>query len=170
MHWRIIPWLTESAIVFLDSFLDDTKCVLEFGAGGSTIWMVPRCKELVTVEHDAEWLDRVSPHIVAGNWTSMLCPKPYATVCDGFDDNSFDLVLVDGRDRVLCTEASIRLIKPGGILMLDNSERGGYDAVGTTLCREWNVVTSTQRQKDSEGFVYENWSTSWWMKPLELQA
>lgn len=165
MHWRVIPWLTEPAIAFLDAYLDSTHRVLEFGAGGSSIWMAPRCHTLVTVEHDSAWLERVAPHVEEDTWSPLLRPLPYDSVCDQWSNGEYDLVLIDGRGRVACAEASARLVRPGGVLMLDNAERGGYAAIGDVLCKDWNIVIATQRQKDSEGFVYENWTTTWWVKP-----
>lgn len=48
---RTIPWLTEQAIAFLDIYLSSTPNprVLEFGCGGSTVWLQSRVEQLVSV-------------------------------------------------------------------------------------------------------------------------
>lgn len=47
-----------------------------------------------------------------------------------YSSGSFDLVIVDGRARVSCILYAISKIRPGGYLMLDNSERERYsDAI-----------------------------------------
>ncbi len=50
----------------------------------------------------------------------------YVRSIDAYPDRSFDLVLVDGRARASCVARAIPKVKPGGHLLLDNSERRGY--------------------------------------------
>ncbi|MBC7901880.1 MAG: hypothetical protein H7Y27_00595 [Gemmatimonadaceae bacterium] len=52
--------------------------------------------------------------------------KKYAESIDKFPDNYFDLVMVDGRSRPSCLWHGIPKVKPGGLLVLDNSERDYY--------------------------------------------
>jgi hypothetical protein len=52
--------------------------------------------------------------------------KSYASFIDTFPDNYFDIVLVDGRSRPSCIYHSMRKIKNGGLLVLDNAERKYY--------------------------------------------
>jgi hypothetical protein len=41
-------------------------------------------------------------------------------------DASLDLVIVDGRARVACGLAAMAKVKPGGMLLLDDSDRPRY--------------------------------------------
>lgn len=171
-QYRKIPWLTEAAIAFMASYLKSDMRVLEFGAGGSTIWMSRRC-HVTSIEHNEAWIERIAADVSADNWTRIVEPLPHYDLCPRWPDNAFDLVLVDGRDctrngkldRVVCAEQSARLVRPGGYLMLDNAERQGYDKVGKEVCKDWEETISVQRQPDTEGFVYDNWTTTWWRKP-----
>lgn len=52
--------------------------------------------------------------------------KNYVTVIDKFPVDYFDIVLVDGRSRPACLLHSTDKIRKGGLLILDNSERGYY--------------------------------------------
>ncbi len=52
--------------------------------------------------------------------------KNYASVIDRYPEESFDLVLVDGRARPSCVMHAVSRIKKGGWLILDNSERDYY--------------------------------------------
>jgi hypothetical protein len=45
----------------------------------------------------------------------------YVEAIDVYPDRTFDLVLVDGRVRTECIQYALPKIKPGGYLMLDNS-------------------------------------------------
>lgn len=52
--------------------------------------------------------------------------EDYAGAIDTFPDAHFDLVLVDGRARPSCVKHSARKVRPGGLLLLDNTERSYY--------------------------------------------
>jgi hypothetical protein len=52
--------------------------------------------------------------------------RTYASQIDEFEDGSFDVILVDGRARPSCIKHSVRKVKPGGIIVLDNAEREHY--------------------------------------------
>jgi hypothetical protein len=52
--------------------------------------------------------------------------KSYSSKILDFEDNTFDIVLVDGRSRPSCIYHSISKIKKNGLLILDNSDRDYY--------------------------------------------
>ena len=52
--------------------------------------------------------------------------RGYAAQIDAFPDGHFDVVLVDGRARPACLRHSAPKVKPGGWLILDNSDRAYY--------------------------------------------
>ena len=41
-------------------------------------------------------------------------------------DKEFDIVIVDGRDRVNCIRSAMHVTKEEGIIVLDDSERDAY--------------------------------------------
>jgi len=54
----------------------------------------------------------------------------YVKTIDAFPDGSFDLVVVDGRARSSCVHHGLPKVRPGGMLLLDDSDRPDYaDAV-----------------------------------------
>jgi hypothetical protein len=63
--------------------------------------------------------------------------KAYVKVIDSFPDETFDLVIVDGRARPSCILHSLNKIRVGGYLMLDNSEREEY-YMGVDLLANWD--------------------------------
>lgn len=155
------PWITYRAIEWLDSHLGRDMSVFEFGAGGSTLFFSQRVRRVVSVEHDEKFhqvvarllaesgidnceliLRRPQPLTDGGpSWEFIshqakyrgLSFEDYLKAIDEFPDASFDLVLVDGRARVESARRAFRKIKPGGYLMLDNSDRSGYAEVGRML-------------------------------------
>ena len=50
----------------------------------------------------------------------------YVKTIENYPDSSFDLVVIDGRARASCIFRALRKIRPGGFLMLDNSDREHY--------------------------------------------
>ena len=149
------PWLVEEAVIFLDNYLkkNSDANILEYGSGGSTIWFAERTKNLVSIEHDSVWFTTVQQTLKEKNLKAecYLLPRPYYEKI--FEKNRFDLILVDGRDRVRCVKAIVEknILKSGGILMLDNSERSWYKPIHEIL-KDWKV----------EKYMHE-WETSWWI-------
>jgi hypothetical protein len=54
--------------------------------------------------------------------------RKYARQIDGFPNQHFDVVLVDGRARPSCLMHCAPKVKRGGLLILDNAERDYYTA------------------------------------------
>ncbi|MCH9811829.1 class I SAM-dependent methyltransferase [bacterium] len=168
---RPVPWVTDGANEFLEEFFQehpDAK-VLEFGSGASTVWFSKKTKHLYSVEHNPSWHKlvvktiRETPECNSAN--CYLRKRPYYSICDSFKDETFDLILVDGRNRKGCILSALPKLKKGGYLMLDNSERPYYFAAFKPM-EAWSVWADKQRKPDVCGFIYPGWETRWWQKPL----
>lgn len=72
-----------------------------------------------------------------------------------FPDNYFDFIIVDGRARVECAFNAFDKLRPGGMFVLDNSERRRYRPVHRVL-QSWKKVYTTNGLTD----------TTIWFKPL----
>lgn len=68
------PWMTFDAIRFLQDFLEPGMRAFEYGMGSSTVFLARRCAELVSVEHDEEWFQRLtrSSAVSASTWVPLL--------------------------------------------------------------------------------------------------
>lgn len=65
--------------------------------------------------------------------------EAYAKTIDSFPDENFDVVVVDGRARPSCILHSLKKIKKGGYLVIDNSEREYYlSCFDFSMWRAWN--------------------------------
>ena len=53
------PWLSESAVYLLDSWLRPTDRGIEWGLGLSTIWIALRTGNLISIESNPQWYERV---------------------------------------------------------------------------------------------------------------
>ena len=127
-----IPWLTAESVALLGKLLRAQDSVLEFGSGRSTIWFAHRCGSIVSVEHDLDWFKKVSSQIkqfsnVDYRHAKLEAPAghvpPYLSLLDEFPNESFDVLINDGRLRHLVAEKATSKLKPGGLLVLDNAER-----------------------------------------------
>lgn len=80
--------------------------------------------------------------------------QDYFNFISRYPDQYFDFIIVDGRARVECTFYSISKLKPGGIFVLDNSDRQRYKPI-FDLLDNWKSVTTTTGLFD----------TTIWFKP-----
>lgn len=53
------PWITFAAIEFLKQILTKDMRVFEYGTGGSTLFFAKRVKEVISIEHDCVWSQKV---------------------------------------------------------------------------------------------------------------
>ncbi len=122
----------------LITYLHRDCVMLEVGGGNSTLFFSRIVKRLVTIEHNKEWSDRLSnemksfakcdweihtiePEIPQSHPFEPAQPGQfdnYVNFISNLEKEQFDVILIDGRDRVRCTIASIPLLKRGGILIL----------------------------------------------------
>jgi len=166
---RPIPWITHEAVCFLTKYMKEhpNARVLEFGSGSSTLWFAKHTTNLVTVEHHPKWSKKITQLLKDPKCHSVhqiLHKQPYYGICKQFPKESFDLVLVDGRNRKGCIVNSIPLLKRGGVMMVDNAERRYYKAA-LDLLKNWESVKTIQLKPDTCGFTYPNWQTHWYIKP-----
>lgn len=145
-----LPMWATGVVEWLKENLSYDSDILEYGAGGSTIWLMKFSKTLTTIEHDINWSIKMSNKIKKTNsrrWTLWLVP-PEAEGREEFlgihpdgkkeyfenytsaiiPSKKYDFIAVDGRCRNKCMENILKfdLLKEKGILLLDDSERERY--------------------------------------------
>ena len=124
MHLRL-PWLPFRLIDDLEAVVGPGSRVFEYGGGGSTLWFVDRGAVVVTVEHDPGWAADLERSITSGDWTLLVRSiadgyDHYAGAISSYPDDSFDVVLVDGRARGRSVKRSLPKIVSGGLLVVDD--------------------------------------------------
>ena len=105
--------------------------ILEFGSGASTIFLLRRGATVVTVEHHEEWAGALrevaTARDIGEKLTILRRDRPYANVPAEFPEGTtFDILLVDGRERVDCLRQALPLVKSDGLVLLDDSQRERY--------------------------------------------
>lgn len=181
------PWLTADAIAILSTALRESDNGVEWGSGRSTTWLARRTRSLLSVESDPAWSERVSETIarlrlsnvvykhVPANQEIVGDPhkKAYIEADAGLTPGSLDYALVDGWYRAECALRAVDLLKPGGLLIVDNAQeflphptRSPWFAVTTTLGPTWARfaprVASWRYIRTNNGV----WDTAIWIKTL----
>jgi predicted O-methyltransferase YrrM len=134
-----MPWFSYAAIDFLDNYSRPSMRVCEYGTGGSTLFFAQRTRSVFSIENDPKWYEHVSARLVERrihNVTMQLHSFDFKRP-DGFEDSTylnaipderFDIIVVDGSEewkkiRPICFEKAEARIKPGGIIVVDDSWR-----------------------------------------------
>lgn len=68
----------------------------------------------------------------------FLLFESYVKNIDHYNDEYFDIILIDGRSRPSCILRSLSKLKRNGLLIVDNSERIAYKAALEQL-KDWTV-------------------------------
>lgn len=121
-----LPWYTYPFIAFLAPRLTQNQRVFEYGSGNSTRWYADRIKHITAVEHDETWAGMVATQLPAN---TTLLPRilgdAYIQAVAEANER-YQIVVVDGRQRVECVLFSADYLTEDGVLILDNSEREAY--------------------------------------------
>jgi SAM-dependent methyltransferase len=121
-----VPFIVLDAIKRLRQLIRPGTRVLEVGGGNSTLWFIDQSCEVTVFEHDRAWADLVKGAARDRRPTIIVTAgEAGVRLMDELPDNSFDLALVDSTGQfpaALCIPVVRRKLKPGGWLVLDNSD------------------------------------------------
>jgi len=123
-----LPWFTYSAIFFLESKIKPYFHVFEYGSGNSTFWWSKRVSSVITYEHDLDWYNNSKdkfPENVECVYCKLDHNKEYSKGILKYKDK-FNIIVIDGRDRVNCAINSLGALKEDGVIIWDNSDREQY--------------------------------------------
>jgi hypothetical protein len=121
-----VPWLTQPAIDFLDGLDWHEKEVFEWGTGYGTIWWSRRARQVVSIETERDWYERI--RLLVGPNCSVvlrdLDPSGYVFEIEKWG-GAFDVIVIDGPGhlRPKCSAAAVRCLRTGGVVILDNSDQ-----------------------------------------------
>lgn len=125
-----LPWVTYSFIDFIKDRISKDHDIFEYGSGSSTQFYAERARTVTSVEHDKNWFRKVEQENPA-NAEMIFCKLSrngqYSKTAR-LQNKKFDVIIVDGRDRVNCCKNSVEALNEGGVIILDDSERKLYNA------------------------------------------
>jgi len=158
-------WMTPAEARLIRSAMFPSMRYLEYGSGGSTIPFGRLASVAYSVEHDAEWCERMKPTLVATPHISMVCSpvarapagsggwgsrtpfdaadfatfRDYVHAPDALPPAAFDVVLIDGRARLACALYILRKLTPTSVVIIHDGNRKRYQHVAkyyTEVARE----------------------------------
>jgi predicted O-methyltransferase YrrM len=129
------PWIVPAAIGCLRRRIRDDWSILELGSGRSTAWLARRAGHVLSFEDNRFWHGRCRERLSAAGLMNVdlrLRPvEEYPREVASLPDGGFDLVVVDFLEspsvtRVDCIRPARDKVRPGGFMLLDDSDRPGY--------------------------------------------
>jgi SAM-dependent methyltransferase len=129
------PWIVPASIGWLRRRIRSDWSVLELGSGRSTVWFAGRAGQVISVEDNEYWYPRTKKRLEQvgmANVDLRLRPvEDFPREVAALPDASFDLVVVDFLEapevtRIDCIRPAREKVRPGGYLLLDDSDRPGY--------------------------------------------
>lgn len=130
---EVYPWLNETAFDLIEQWKMSEWDVFEYGSGWSTIWWAMRCRNVVSVESDQSFYGYMKTeiekfHNVDYRFRTMVpCSDCEYVQAINESNGVYDLVIIDGRNRVLCTKEVLTHLKPTSVVIFDNTDRHDYD-------------------------------------------
>lgn len=131
------PLMTLKEISCVVSYLDKNSIMLEWGAGGSTVYFPKFVKKYYSIEHDKDFFLQVKDRIekfkrydnVYMNLAKVkkvdkypycddIFYKNYINYIEKFGEKRFDAILIDGRSRKACALAALKYMDEKSVLFI----------------------------------------------------
>jgi len=134
-------------VSFLEQRLTKNLSLFEYGSGNSTLFFAKRVKDVVSVENNKKWYEYCSDK-QPENVKLIFCESDengeYAKTIIN-QEKKFDVVIVDGEDRVNCMIIARDFLTPSGVIILDDTQ-GSTNNAGIV-----NLLEHGFRRLDFEG-------------------
>lgn len=124
-----VPWMSLPAIDFLKARVPQGIFVFEYGCGYGTLWWATRARKVVSVEHDAAWLRTITPQLPPNAHVihkELEYGGDYAKTILSMKGIPLDIVVIDGRDRLHCTQHVLEVIDKKTVIIFDNADIAEY--------------------------------------------
>lgn len=123
-----LPWMNFPIIAFLEERLSKEHTLFEYGSGYSTMFYASHVQHVTSVEYDQAWLEIIQ-HKAPANVTLIFQEQDingdYCRTIARASQN-YDVIIVDGRDRVNCIKQSLDYLSDEGVILLDDAHREQY--------------------------------------------
>ena len=123
-----LPWMNYAVIAFLETRLHRDLNLFEYGSGYSTLFYARLVCTVTSVEHSHFWYDQLKdkiPDNVKLIFTELDYDGNYCRSI-ALNQQSYDVVVIDGRDRVNCMKQGIDHLSVQGVILLDDANRDEY--------------------------------------------
>ena len=129
------PWIVPAAIGWLRRNVRSSWSILELGSGRSTVWFARRAGEVISLEDNEYWYERTRERVATAKLVNvelrLRAIEAFPGEVSSLPDARFDLVVVDFLEapavsRIDVLRPAREKVRPGGHLLLDDSDRPGY--------------------------------------------
>ncbi len=134
-----IPWMNYSFIDFLEPRLNNSMRVFEYGSGYSTLYLAERVQFVTSIEYDKEWFNKMREALIDKDNCEVFyypTPEKYNVAIKEHGEETYDIIIVDGRDREECIKHVIPYLGDTGVVILDDSWKEKFDDVFKYFQRE----------------------------------
>lgn len=130
---------------FVEKYLNENDVYLEWGSGNSTLYFSGLVKNVISIEHDIEWIKNIQKCIdaygiknISLNYIPAHTPNPIPCRYEQFKDYiefpmknnlKFNKVLIDGRARKYCAKFIYSIIDDDTIVIIHDYNRPDYQLV-----------------------------------------
>src|SRR5689334_7421992 len=129
------PWIVPAAIGWLARRIGPDWSVLELGSGRSTAWYARRAGRVLSFEDNAYWAEQTRERLATAGLENaelrLMAVEDFPGEIAALPDAGFDLVVMDFLEspqvtRIDALRPARKRVRPGGLLLLDDSDRPGY--------------------------------------------
>ena len=123
-----VPWFTYGMIELLNDRLPHNLSVFEYGCGLGTLWWADYAATLHAVEHEQGWAEEISGKVP--EHVSILYRAAGISYVDSIGENGikYDVIIIDGRDRVECAKKAVAHLSDDGVIIFDDTNRKKYES------------------------------------------
>lgn len=176
-----VPDMPTTVVDYLDSLINENWVLYEWGSGASTFWFAERCSKIISVEYLKvfyEYLLKVQQERMIPNTKMQFCYVPpdssknpnyiashssakglsfrvFAHHIDQYPDDTFDMIVIDGRVRNRCLQLAVPKVKSGGYIVYDDTEREAYKKEIAGLADNFSEIRFFQGVKPPTGRIGE---------------
>ncbi len=160
-----LPWVTYGFIDFISERLTKNMDIFEYGSGNSSLWYSKRVNSVTSIEHNKQWFEQIRKKMSKNiniNYQELIYGGDYSNYSNKID-KKFDIIIVDGRDRVNCIYNAVNSIRKDGVIVLDDSERIAYRKGVNFLLKNnfkkidfWGISPGLFYKKNTTIFYQEN--------------
>jgi hypothetical protein len=123
-----VPWMNYAVIKFLEARLKKDFHLFEFGSGYSTSFYARLAGSVTSLEHDELWFQTVKERVPENVEVVFKPADTDGEYCRAINRSGqkYEVVIVDGMDRVNCIKQSANALSERGVILLDDSHRKEY--------------------------------------------
>jgi hypothetical protein len=140
---EISVYMQPSEVSLIQSHLNSRDDVLEWGAGGSTLYFSQFVLRYFSIEHDSKWYSKLVKIGIPKNVELFFIPQNaarsdptrreefqnYIEIIHKLPLSHYDKVIIDGRARIYCAEEVLPFLKPDSIVFFHDFQRPRYRSV-----------------------------------------